>query len=108
MKKLDSKNGLEQDFHYDPATGNSTVHTYQDVEPYLEIAKAARNSDYSKEGIKQDWWHLAFIPDVIILKMWNEDGVNIYDQNDWPKLGELLEGKYAYFKMTDGHHKLKG
>lgn len=112
MRKLldyDPITGLTQIFHHDTLTEVSTIETVQDVEPYLEIAKASRNDEnYSKDGIKAGWWHLAFLPDSIILKMWNEDHVNIYDRNDWPKLGKLLNDKYAGFKMTDGKHKLKG
>jgi hypothetical protein len=112
MKKLldyDPLTGLTQIFHHDPLTEQSMIETRQDVEPYLEIAQAARNdANYSKDGIKKDWWHLAYLPDFIILKMINEDGVNIYNRNDWPKLGRLLNDKYSRFKMTDGTHKLKG
>lgn len=112
MKKLFDYNpltGLKQVFHHDPVTEESVIETTQDVEPYLEIAKAARNNEaYSDDGIKAGWWHLAYLPDSIILKMYNEDGVNVYDRNDWPKLSQLLEDKYSYFKMTDGKHKLKG
>jgi hypothetical protein len=112
LKKLldyDPLTGLKQIFHHDSATEVSMIETVQDVEPFLEIAKAARNDeDYSKDGIKENWWHIAYLPDFIIIKMINEDGVNIYNRNDWPKLGQLLNDKYSKFKMTDGQHKLKG
>ena len=107
-KQLDLHNGVTETFHHDPITQVSTIETTQDVEPYLEIAKACRNSDYSKDGIKAGWWHLAYLPDVIVLKLLNEDGVNIYDPNDMKKLGELINTKYSAFKMTDGKHQLKG
>ena len=109
MKRLlshDPLTGITEIFHHDPITDESIIETVQDVEPSLELAKAMRNDeDYSKDGIKRDWWHIAHIPDSIILKMLYEDGVNIYDKNDWAAVGRLLNDKYSLFKTTDGRHK---
>ena len=109
MKRiLSNENGITEIFHYDEYTDESVIETVQDVEPYLEVAKALRNDDsYSSDGIKKDWWHLAHIPNIIIDKMFREDGVNIYDRNDWKKVGSLLNDKYANFRTTDGKHKFK-
>lgn len=109
MKRLlSNENGITEIFHHDPYTDESVIETVQDVEPYLEVAKALRNDDaYSKDGIKRDWWHLYHIPNIIIEKMRREDGVNIYDRNDWKKVGKLLNEKYPAFKTTDGKHKFK-
>ena len=110
MKRiLSQENGITEIFHHDPYTDESIIETVEDVEPVLEMAKALRNNeDYSKEGIKRDWWHIGHIPDSIILKMRVEDGVDIYDKNDWEAVGKLLNDKYAHFKTTDGKHKFKG
>lgn len=109
MKRiLSQENGITEIFHHDEQTDESVIETIQDVEPYLETAKAMRNdADYSKEGIKRDWWHIGHIPDSIILKMRYEDGVNIYDRNDWKAVGKLLNDKYSLFLTTSGKHKFK-
>lgn len=100
--------GLTEIFHHNEATDTTTIEVVQDVSLAMDMAQALRNHDsYSKEGIKQDWWHLAHIPDSIILKMKFEDGVDVYDRNDWPAVGRLLNDKYSKFKTTSGKHKFK-
>lgn len=111
MKRLLDHNpvtGLTEIFHYNESTDVSTIEVRQDVSGALELAKAMRNDEeYSKKGIKEDWWHLAHIPDSIILKMKFEDGVDVYDRNDWKAVGRLLDTKYSNFKTTSGKHKFK-
>lgn len=109
MKRLfDQRNGITEYFHYDDTTGNVIIESVSDVEAEIEAAKAMRNDpQITKDGIKEGWWHIAHIPDSIILKMKFEDGVDVYDRNDWGKVGQLLNDKYSAFKLTDGKHKLK-
>lgn len=111
MKRILDHNpltGLTEIFHHDEATDVSTIQVVQDVSGIMDTAQKLRNHEsYSKEGIKQDWWHLAHIPDLIILKMKYEDGVDVYDRNDWKAVGRLLDTKYSNFKTTSGKHKFK-
>ena len=111
MKRLLDHNaltGLTEIFHYDEQTDTSSIEVVQDVSAAMDAALALRNDpNYSKDGIKQDWWHLAYIPEVIILKMKFEDGVDVYDRNDWKAVGRLLDSKYSNFKTTSGKHKFK-
>ena len=109
MKRiLDQYGGTLEYFHYDDQTDTMAIETVEDVEYAVEGAKAMRNdSEITKKGIKDGWWHVAHIPDSIILKMKFEDGVDVYDRNDWAKVGQLLNDKYAAFKLTDGKHKFK-
>ena len=111
MKKrlFDQSEGVTEYFHYDDMTDTSFIETVQDVEPHIEMAKAIRNNqEITKQGIKDGWWHIGHLPDVIILKMKEEDGVDVFDRNHWPKVGQLLNDKYSAFKLTDGKHKFKG
>ena len=112
MKRLldhDPVTGVTDYFHYDEHTDTSTIETVQDVSSYLDKAKAARNdSDQSRKGIKNGFWMYAHLPDVVILKMLREDGVNVYDPNDAKKVGQLVDTKYEYCKLTYGKHQFKG
>lgn len=108
-KRLFDKSGDTTEwFHYDDTSGDVTIETVQDVEPHIELAKKIRNdTEFSKKGIKDGWWHIGHLPDSIILKMRFEDGVDVFDKNDWPMVGKLLNDKYSAFKLTDGKHKFK-
>ena len=107
-KLLDNSFGVQEWHHYDANSDTTIIETVQNVEPHLELAKKIRNNEeFSKKGIQGNWWHFAHIPDSIILKMKFEDGVDIYDKNDWPRVGKLIQEKYPGFKLTDGKHKFK-
>ena len=98
-------------FDYNPVKGLTTNFTHedgkthleyvQDVEPTLELAKdLAKTDDHWKEGMKREMVHAAFVPDVLIMKMLNEDGVNFYDKSQTQRVLYLLDTKYPHFKTT--------
>ena len=101
---------------FDPLTGESTVFEsdgekyriaqYQDVTPIVDAnKKLASNDDYSKRGIKNDMWHYATIPNVIVLKWKEEHGVDVFDQNHRKKVFALLNSpEYKYLKTTTLNH----
>ena len=111
MKRLldhDPLTGVTNYFHYDEHNDISTIETVQDVDGVLDMTQRVRNdNDATKKGIKGGWWHYAHLPDIVILKMIQEDGVNPYDLNDAKKVGQLVEDKYQYCKLTSGKHKFK-
>ena len=99
-------------FHHDPDTDTSYIEYTQDVEPQLERSKKlANNEDYSKKGIKDEFWHFASIPAVIQLKWIHEYG----EANDPMKPGNeallfrlLNSPDYRYLKATTKVHLVKG
>ncbi len=109
MKRLfDQVNGITEYFTYNDETGGFAIETVEDVEPQIEFARGMRNDPaITKQGIKKGWWHIAHLPDTIILKMKQEDGVDVFNPNDAAAVGKLLNDKYSKFKLTDGKHKLK-
>lgn len=100
---------------YDPLTRVSTYHAYdaqtdmtwieevQDVEPYLERNKALQTPEYSKQGIKNEWWHVATIPVGIQYKWLREDGINIFNKAHWPAVKrKLMDPDYRYLRTGMG------
>ncbi|MAK37688.1 MAG: hypothetical protein CMC15_16130 [Flavobacteriaceae bacterium] len=109
---------------YDPITRTQTWHEYdevnnvttiaevQDVEPALNLNKAVQNYDvggakglneYSKQGIKNDWWHVASIPNSVIIKWKKEKGIDIFNKNQWNEVKKLLnDSEYAYLRTGTG------
>jgi len=70
---------LFQTFHDNPENEKQAlIVTKQDVEPYIEYAKTLRNDeDYTKKGIKNNFWHVGTLPQIVIDK-WSREGFNIY------------------------------
>jgi len=100
----DPLTGVTQYFHHDDITGRWAIETVQDIEPILDTNKAAQNDEgYSKNGIKNDWWHFARIPVVIQEKWLREEGIDIYNKDHWQKVKRKLnDPDYKYLKMTTG------
>ena len=101
--------GITTTFEYDHASGTFTVGSIQDVGPLLERNKTLQlDTDYSKKGIKKDWWHYASIPNVIIEKWLNEDGINVYNKDHTKAVYKKLnDPAYKYLKTTTGFHMPK-
>jgi hypothetical protein len=64
------------------------VESIQDVEPILE-----RNAALRREPQKSDWGrHIATIPNIILVKWMNEDGVNVLGLTS-EEFGEFIRKK---------------
>jgi hypothetical protein len=107
MKRLldyDPFTGVTQYFHYDDMSGDWGIESVQDVEPIIDTNKAMQNDDnYSRDGIKNEFWHVARIPVTIQEKWLREDGIDIYNKDHWPKVKRKLnDPDYRYLKTTTG------
>ena len=88
----------------DTYDGKLQVHYRQDVEPVLEYTKRLRNDGMTDYGIKQDLWHYAQIPPVIILEMRFKHGVDVFQKDHLHKVFELINREYPYLKTTNKVH----
>ena len=99
---------------YDPHSGMSTFHEYhagtdttilstsQDVTANLEWSKGlARDEDYSRKGMKKEFWHYAHIPAEIMHK-WMVEGIDVNDTKALIKKANSPE--YSYLKTTTKKH----
>ncbi len=78
-------------FHLDSNGDDLTVEHVQDVAPILE-----RNAQLRAEPQKSDWGrHIASIPNVVLVRWMNEDGVNVLGMSseEW--------GRYIRRKLDD-------
>ena len=92
---------------YDSVTDTTTVITeFPDLESSLDRNKALANDrDYTRRGIKEEFWHYAFIPNAIIEKWLIEERINVFDKNDDKKVFQKLNSpEYRYLKTTTKIH----
>lgn len=107
MRLLDDKGGMRTYFDYDHAAQETRIVRVQDVEPILERNKSlANDSDYSRQGIREDWWHYATIPNVV-LEMWYAQGLvkspTLTDPEDAGRVQKLLrDPQWRYLKTVSG------
>lgn len=105
---LEEYGGVQSWFHYDFATGATTFETRQDVSGILDSNKAMANDDeYTRSGIKDEWWHFASIP-VVVQEQWLRE----YGAENWPMragnenllLRLLASPEWQYLKTTRKSH----
>jgi hypothetical protein len=98
-------------FEYDPITKTSILIYEQDVEDAIDVNTAMSNDrDYSKRGIRRDWWHYAHIPDAIAVKMMTEEGINIYSggREDMKRAFDYVNRReHRRLKTTELAHSFK-
>lgn len=95
---------------YNPVTDETTIiHEFADVEGALDLNKAmANDADYTRAGMKRDWWHYASIPMSLIHKWLVEEGIDVFDRNDeWKVYQKVNSPEYRYLKTTAKHHQVK-
>lgn len=105
-------------FDYDPLTGLTEyyeetpdgkihIHTYQDVEPFLDAAKRIANAGTADEAwTKQGVAMYASVPPIVIGQLMKR-GINIWDQNDLPRVVQEINQNYPYCKTTYKTHEIR-
>ena len=100
----DPYSGLYTYHTYDPDTDKTYIEYEQDLEPLIEFNKSLQKDDqYSKDGIKNEWWHIACIPPVIQHKWLKDYGIDIYNKDHWKAvMKKLREPEWKYLRTTNG------
>ena len=109
LLSVDPLTGLMTWHSYDPLTDETIISYTADSSPILEGNKMMANDpEYSKQGIKQEFWHYATIPVEVQMDWLINKGVDIYNRDHNAKVSQLLnDPEYRYLKTTHLHHKLK-
>lgn len=102
----DPLNRITTYFDYDPLNDVTQISREQDVNPVLELNKTLWNSDeYTKRGMKEEFWHYAQIPVLLIEKWRIEEGLDVFNKNHSKRLFQKLnDPQYRYLKTTPKHH----
>lgn len=95
----DPTSGLKEWISTDEETGISHIRYEQDVQPILDYNKEMQaNNDLNK---RDDMWHAAKIPAVIIYEWMTKFGVNAFDQNHKEGVKRLLNSnEYRYLRVN--------
>lgn len=105
MKRLldfDPLSGMSTFHEYKSGTDETIISTSQDVEANLEWSRGLqKDDDYSKKGIKKEFWHYGHIPSEILHK-WLVEGVDINDTKALFK--KVNSPEYSYLKTTTKKH----
>jgi hypothetical protein len=104
----DPLTGTTEWFDYDPVKDEFAFVIEQDVTAFLDHTKELRNNeDYSRNGIKEEWWHYCSIPTVVEMEL-RAKGLKLEDKNAFPGIMKEINRNYPYLKATDKKHAPKG
>jgi len=97
--------GLETWYSVD-SDGTEIIEYTSDAEPILEVNKALQNeTDHTKKGIKDGFWHYASIPAGVQMKWYVEEGIDVYNKDHMPRvLKKLQDRDYMHLKTTTKVH----
>lgn len=77
--------------------------TRQDVEPILDLNKAQASMGRSGYAIDSDMWHVARVPNWVIIKWLNDHGVNFYAADHRDHVKRLLNApEWAWLRTGGG------
>jgi hypothetical protein len=102
----DPLTGISTWFQYQDSTEEMAITTEQDLSPILDGITARRNdTDYSRDGIKNDWWHYARLPLTVIMEMKSKHGVDLMASKvDWKSALKIINREYPLLKTTEKTH----
>ena len=98
-------NGVWYEHDFDQMTGETIIHTKQDVEPVVDYATRVRNNGHADKGIKKDFWHYATIPATVQLEL-RKKGISMTKRSDTNRLLKELDRNYPHLKMTRKTHRI--
>jgi galactose-1-phosphate uridylyltransferase len=95
-------------FEFDNHTDEVRITHEQDVSKFMDIAhEIAVDDNATAEGIKNDMWRYAKVPNHVLMEMMTKHGVNVFDRNDDARFFDLLNTEYKRFKTTTKTHRVR-
>jgi len=104
---------------YDPTTGISTYHHYDDMTDKTTIEEVAdlqdlnkfrqdlrKDDGYSKDGIKGGHWHVATIHQIEQVKFLRKYGFSVFEHGREKEVHKILntDPEFQLCKVTKGSH----
>ena len=94
----------------DTNDGYFQIRHEQAVEALLDHnKKLANDTDRTKKGIKEDWWHYGSVPNIVLQEWSLKVGGNILSKEHEKDFFRFLNSpEYAYLRTTHGKHAPTG
>ncbi len=84
---------------FDNEDDSLLVKRIQDCAPFLDRNHQIREHGSTWRGVDNDFWKVASIPNLVI-EQWLLEGIDVFDEADWPKVKARLNGDYKYLKTA--------
>lgn len=89
--------------HFDHSTGKTYIEEKQDVSHIIKRNKELQNWDsYQAAQSRNEYKHIATIPNNVIIKLKKEYGIDVFNNDDLPRLERLLmSNEFKYLRTVD-------
>lgn len=89
--------------HYDAQTDTTHIETVQDVSSIIDRNKNLQNEgSWQARAKKQEFVHIATIPNNVIVMLKQKHGIDVFNNDDLPKLERLLmSNEFKYLRTVD-------
>jgi hypothetical protein len=96
---LGAESGAMQEFYFDESSDLLVSRLVQDVEPFIERNKRLQNDGTDGYTPSREMRRVASIPNIVV-HQWQQEGIDIFDRNDWPKVRARLNSREWSFLRT--------
>lgn len=94
--------GITTDIEYDADADQIHIARRGDVAPMLEANRRELYSGLDGYTPSRDLQRVASIPNLIV-EQWMKAGINIFDEDDWPKIAAMLDSpEYLWLRTAPG------
>lgn len=94
------------EYYEETPDGKFHIHSYQDVEPHRDAVQRLRNSGSADEAWKKQGVTMyASLPMIVVHELLKK-GINVFNQNDMPKVIAEINANYPDLKTTYKHHAI--
>jgi hypothetical protein len=101
----DKETGVTETFDYDPVTDNVMITASQDVSGFLDhMNELRKDPEFSKKGMKEEWWLYASIPTVVEIELRNK-GLKLEDKNATKAILKEINTNFPYLRATEKWHR---
>lgn len=88
--------------HYDQTTGQTTIDSFQDVNPVIEANQREYLSGHDGYSADRSWQKVASIPLIVVEELYKK-GINIFNRDHWPKVAGMLDSsEWQKFRTAPG------
>lgn len=99
MKKILDYDPLTktQTWYESDPSGKVVISTHQDDRHIVEwTKKMQRDSSYKQQGIKNDWYHCARVPNGVLMKIMEDYGYSPFNNDDVDKILQVVQRDYKH------------
>jgi hypothetical protein len=101
----DELTGVTETFDYDPIKDQVMITASQDVSGFLDhMNELRKDPEFSKNGMKEDWWLYCSIPTVVEIELRNK-GLCLENKDHTKAILKEINTNYPYLRATDKWHR---